>query len=415
MERVNGRVILELPGDIAAIEEAVERAVEFCAPARLERDRLLFNFRVGLTEALSNAILFGGGDRDRPVRVELRVRAGEVRARVRDQGGGFDPGTVPDPRLPENLARTNGRGIFLMRALMDEVHFNEAGNEVTLVLRDTGGAKTSARPGAGEESPRHSGFAAPRDPGARMREDAAADAMSREMQLAHDLQMKLLPPLPRVRGVEAAARVVPAESVGGDFYQVLQLPGGRTGVMIGDVSGHGFPAALIMALVMSAAAISAQQGGAPATVLEYLDRAIGGELESTEMYLSLFYCVLLPGEPELVYANAGHPHAFVIEPGGTARRLLATDPPMGIGGAPFRESTAKWRPGEDLLLLFTDGLSDTVARRGRKSGEDVVVSTVAENCRQPAVEILDLLFEMSARAVPSIPADDRTAVVVRAG
>ena len=71
-------------------------------------------------------------------------------------------------------------------------------------------------------------------------------------------------------------------------------------------------------------------------------------------------------------------------------------------------------PGEDLLLLFTDGLSDTVARRGRKSGEDLVLKTVLDNHRAPAVEILDRLFEMSARSVPLIPADDRTAVVVRA-
>lgn len=404
--RATGRAVLDVPGDIAAIEEAVERAVEFCAPAGLERNRLRFNFRVGLTEALSNAILFGGGDDDGSVRVELRIRHGEVRARVSDRGGGFDPAAVPDPRLPENLLKPSGRGVFLMRALMDEARFNEAGNDVTLVLRNDG---------AGEDAPGRAGRAAVRDRGAGLRENAAADAMSREMQLAHDLQMKLLPPLSRVRGVEAAARVVPAESVGGDFYQVLQLSGGRTGVMIGDVSGHGFPAALIMALVMSAAAMSAQRGGAPAAVLESLGSAVGEELESTEMYLSLFYCVMSPGEPELAYANAGHPHAFVIGPGGTARRLPATDPPMGIGEAPFRESRAKWAPGEDLLLLFTDGLSDTVARRGRMCGEDRVLSAVAENRGRPAVEILDRLFEMSARAVPSIPADDRTAVVVRAG
>ena len=134
--RATERVIIDLPADIAAIEEVVERAVEYCAPAWPERDRLRFNFRVGLTEALSNAILFGGGgDRDRSVRVELRVGSGEVRARVSDRGGGFDPEAVPDPRLPENLAKPSGRGVFLMRALMDEVRFNEAGNEVTLVKR----------------------------------------------------------------------------------------------------------------------------------------------------------------------------------------------------------------------------------------------------------------------------------------
>ena len=129
--------VLELPNDISAIETAVERAVDCCASARLARNRLMFNFRVGLTEALSNAILYGnGGDPQKRVRVELRVRSGEVRACVTDEGAGFDPETVPDPRLPENIPRPDGRGIFLMRALMDEVHYNELGNSVTLVLRE---------------------------------------------------------------------------------------------------------------------------------------------------------------------------------------------------------------------------------------------------------------------------------------
>lgn len=129
--------VLELPNDISAIETTVERAVHCCTPARLARNRLMFNFRVGLTEALSNAILYGnGGDPQKRVRVELRVRSGEVRARVTDEGSGFDPDTVPDPRLPENIPRPDGRGIFLMRALMDEVHYNELGNSVTLVLRE---------------------------------------------------------------------------------------------------------------------------------------------------------------------------------------------------------------------------------------------------------------------------------------
>ena len=411
----SGTVVLHLPNDIGAIEDAVEDAVECCAPAGMDRNRLLFNFRVGLTEAIANAILFGNvDDPEKRVRVELRVRPGEVRARVSDDGGGFDPAAVPDPRLPENIAKVSGRGIFLMRALMDEVRFNEAGNAVSMVLRDAPGTAAAAPLMPTGHSAGEAGEAPPPETPHKTGEESALDGLSREMQLAHDLQMKLLPPIPRVRGVEAAARVVPAESVGGDFYQVLQLTGGRTGVMIGDVSGHGFPAALIMALVMSAAAISAQQGGDPATVLEHLDRAIGDELESTEMYLSLCYCVLSPGVPEVVYANAGHPHAFIMEAGGTARRLRATDPPMGIGGAPFRESQAKWTPGEDLLFLFTDGLSDTVARRGRRSGEDLVLKTVAQNHHEPAVEILERLFEISAKSVPVIPADDRTAVVVRA-
>ncbi|MGI9627692.1 MAG: PP2C family protein-serine/threonine phosphatase [Longimicrobiales bacterium] len=246
-----------------------------------------------------------------------------------------------------------------------------------------------------------------------IQESLARERVSREMELANDLQMKLLPPVPQIPRVEAAARVVPAESVGGDFYQVLQLSGGRVGVMIGDVSGHGFPAALIMALVMSAAAIYAEEGATPAKVLEYVDRAIGDELESTEMYLSLFYCVLSPEEARIVYSNAGHPHAFVVGKDGPPERLLATDPPMGIGAAPYGESTAAWAPGRDLLFLFTEGLSDSLAEMHRGSGESLLLQTVRDLRDEPAQEILERLFDMLGQAIPSMPSDDRTAVVLR--
>ena len=246
-----------------------------------------------------------------------------------------------------------------------------------------------------------------------LHENMARERVAREMELAHDLQMKLLPSVPSLPGIEAAARVFPTESVAGDFYQIVPLSEGRIGVMIGDVSGHGFPAALIMALVMSAAAIYAEQGAAPAKMLEYVDRAIGHELESTEMYLSLCYCVLSPREATITYSNAGHPHAFVVSPGGRNQRLFATDPPMGTGSPPYGEATVNWSRGEDLLLLFTDGLSDTLARLRRQSGEDLVLATVAKHAARPAADILRHLFEMSAQAIPSMPADDRTAVILR--
>lgn len=252
----------------------------------------------------------------------------------------------------------------------------------------------------------------------------AGEQVSREMHLAHDLQLKLIPPIPRIQGVEASARVVPAASVGGDFYQVVALSGGRAGVMIGDVSGHGLPAALVMAHAISAAVISAEGGDRPAAVMERIHHAIGDELESTEMFVTLFYAVLSPGEPRrgaradaaparLVYSNAGHAHAFVVSGDAAPRRLGATEPPMGIASPPFAEAAAPWRSGEDLLLLFTDGLSDTLASSRRQDGEARVVSMAARHCARPPEFVLQRLFDMRAPARPLL-ADDRTAVLVRA-
>ena len=134
-------LILELPNDIRSIEHAVEYVMRHCSTCCDYARRFNLNFRVGLTEALSNAMLYGNAsDPQKRIRVEVTVRVEEVAVRVTDQGVGFDPTTVPDPTLPDNISKSGGRGIFLMRSLMDEVRFNEQGNSVTLVLRLEGEA-----------------------------------------------------------------------------------------------------------------------------------------------------------------------------------------------------------------------------------------------------------------------------------
>lgn len=247
-----------------------------------------------------------------------------------------------------------------------------------------------------------------------IRESLAQERLAREMELAHNLQMKLLPAAELFEGADVAARVQPAEQVGGDFFHLLHLPEGRIGVMIGDVSTHGFPAALIMALSMSAASIYALEVGRPSAVLRRLDDALRDELETTEMYLSLFYGVLDPRRGDLTYSSAGHPHAFAIHLDGSYERLLATDPPVGIAGpASFGEKVLPWRPGEDVLLLFTDGLSDTLAEGERASGEAMVLEAAVAGRRGDPKDIVDVLFRQAAEARPSIPADDRTILVLR--
>ncbi len=134
-------LILELPNDIRSIEHAVEYVTKHCTSCCEYARRMNLNFRVGLTEALSNAMLYGNNsDPEKSVRVEVAIKLEEVTVRVTDQGVGFDPSTVPDPTLPANISKSGGRGIFLMKALMDEVQFNDRGNSVTLVLRFEGEA-----------------------------------------------------------------------------------------------------------------------------------------------------------------------------------------------------------------------------------------------------------------------------------
>ena len=246
-----------------------------------------------------------------------------------------------------------------------------------------------------------------------IQESLQQERMSHEMELAHNLQMKLLTSPEAFDRADVAARVASAELVGGDFFHLFKLPSGEVGVMIGDVSSHGFPAALIMALCLSAASIYALESPHPAEVLRKLDDALRGELETTEMFVSLCYVVIDPEAEELRYSNAGHPHAWVFRPDGDSERLVATDPPLGFAGSDsYSEEQVTWRGG-DLLVLFTDGLSDTLATPEPGSGEAAVVDAVKKSLDMDPTHIVDVLFDMAEAATPYVPADDRTALVLR--
>jgi phosphoserine phosphatase RsbU/P len=236
-----------------------------------------------------------------------------------------------------------------------------------------------------------------------------------EMSLAHDLQMKLLPSTDVVSPeAQATARVIPAESVGGDFYQLFKLRNGATGVMIGDVSGHGYRAALIMALAMSASAIHAQNIVNPGQMLGALLQSLREELESTEMFISLFYGVVDPEKGKLTYANTGHPHAFVISGEGTSTRLAAVDPPLGMVDDVPTSASLSWVPKKDLLVLFTDGVSDARNASDVRLGEERVIELILENRDNDTKVIVDRVFKMIDVHTRSVTLrDDLTLVVVR--
>ena len=132
---MNTRIWMEVPSDLDTLEEAVNRVMAYCLECPGDHRRILLNFRVGLMEALANAVEYGNGrDPRKRVRVEITARDCSITACITDEGCGFDPSAVPDPTRPTHLHQEGGRGLFLMRKLMDEVHFNERGNSVTMVL-----------------------------------------------------------------------------------------------------------------------------------------------------------------------------------------------------------------------------------------------------------------------------------------
>ncbi|MEN8373889.1 MAG: GAF domain-containing SpoIIE family protein phosphatase [Gemmatimonadota bacterium] len=238
------------------------------------------------------------------------------------------------------------------------------------------------------------------------------ERLARDMELAHHLQAKLLPDSREFADLaEVAARSVPAESIGGDLYQLFRLQDGRIGVMIGDVSSHGVGAALIMALTMSALAVHARESSAPGKVLARVYETLRDELESTEMYLTLFYGVIQP-DGSLVYANAGHPHAFRFSPGGEPERLAATHPPLGMADVEPAESVTGWAR-KDTLCLFTDGLSDAYPAVDGSSGEGALLARIGNGLAGPLSDIVAAVVSDTDGGLDGSPVDDRTILLVR--
>lgn len=243
-------------------------------------------------------------------------------------------------------------------------------------------------------------------------ESLERERMMVELELAHHLQLKLLPEVADFADcADIAARCEPAESVGGDFYHLFRLGGGRIGLMLGDVSSHGYSAGLIMALTMSAASLVVREQDGPGAVLRGIHQELVRKLESTDMYMTLCYAVLDPAGDRLCYANAGHPHAFRVGRS-TANRLEALNPPLGLAEfGQYQERELGWSAGQDTLLMFTDGLSETM-RADELWSDDLFFETVRGAADASARDLVDRLFAIaSSSGAPS--ADDRTALVLK--
>jgi phosphoserine phosphatase RsbU/P len=244
--------------------------------------------------------------------------------------------------------------------------------------------------------------------------DLQQQRLQQELELAHDLQLKLLPSPSVLQGdADVAARCLPADSVGGDFYTFSRLGRGRVGVMLGDVASHGFSAALVMALVMSAAGIHAAASATPDETLTALLESLSTELAKTEMHFSVFYGVLDPISGRLSYASAGHPHAFRVPRIGLPQRLEATAPPLGLAAiGTIQRRQVAWVTGNDLLVLWTDGLVDAQNDMGEPYGEQRLLDEVCAHRGESPEAIVNAVLQQ-AEAFGAHPTDDRTLLVLR--
>lgn len=240
-----------------------------------------------------------------------------------------------------------------------------------------------------------------------------------QIELARQVQRDILPSADaHPAGVDVAAECLPASEVGGDFFDIVRLPGGRVSFVVGDVSGHGVSAALLMGLIHGA------MSNPPWGASEDPDRAavrLNDLLlakSSGERFASLFWCSYDPASRVLQYLNAGHLPALRLwrETDGTWHddRLTEGGPVLGLlSTAVYRTTSVPAREG-DLLVLFSDGITEAPNRREEPFGEDRLVAVVKQTRELPARAICDAILAAVRTFTGDRPApDDQTLLVVR--
>lgn len=250
----------------------------------------------------------------------------------------------------------------------------------------------------------------------RLADDAAAaQRTARERDEAATVQARLMPDNPSFGVIECAARAQPAHGVGGDYFDVLPMPGGRVALTVGDVSGKGLYAGILAAAVQGRMQSLASGGPAePDAMLEALNRLTVGGLDP-HRFITLALAVLDERGTTLSYAAAGHPPALLLHADGSTTTLDATGPVIGWPGAAFAASRLPVRP-RDILVLYSDGVTEASSPDGEDLGVAGLAAMVRRHGTRPAGDLVAaVLDEVDRFTAGAPPADDRTLLVARVG
>ncbi len=247
----------------------------------------------------------------------------------------------------------------------------------------------------------------------------AYDIVDRELQVVGDIQRSLLPAeLPDIPTMKLAAHYQTSHRAGGDYYDFFPLPEGRWGILIADVSGHGTPAAVMMAVTHSIAHLYPGTSAPPSDMLDFVSRHLTRRYTTNaSSFVTAFYCIYDPKTRELSYSSAGHnPPRLKRCAGG---QILALDGaskyPLGIfPDIAYEDTTVRLQPG-DQIIFYTDGIIEAVDPADRMFGVGRLDEVLAE-CRDEPSEIVDALLGAVERFAAGQPAtDDRTLVVAKIG
>lgn len=250
---------------------------------------------------------------------------------------------------------------------------------------------------------------------ARLYEEVARQErrLERDLALARELQMRLLPQtLPKVPHLELAAKFIPARAIGGDLYDFIPYSLSRLGIVIGDVSGKGAPAAIYAALVSGILRSHAPIEPGPAEMLSAVNLSLA-ERRIEAQFVSIIYAVWDDENRTLMVANSGLPRPVFVHDGKNSV-IDAAGLPLGLfDDASYDEFTFKMKPG-DMFVFFSDGILDARNRRGELFGRGRVEKIIAGCADKSADCVVSSLFKAAAEHSAGVEAfDDQTVVAIK--
>jgi sigma-B regulation protein RsbU (phosphoserine phosphatase) len=240
------------------------------------------------------------------------------------------------------------------------------------------------------------------------------DRLENELELARRIQARLLPSTPpRVPGLDVAGLSESAREVGGDYYDHLDLGGGRLLLVIADVSGKGVPAALLMSGFRASLMSQDTSGGAPDVVAGRVNDFLHKSVEPGK-FVTAFFGFLEAATGRFVYVNAGHNPPLLLRAGGTVEMLEEGGLILGImPDSAFRSGETTLAVG-DVLLLYTDGVTEGANAAHEQFGEERLIASLRAAGTAPAHDIAHrIVREVRSFEGESGPADDITVLVAR--
>lgn len=244
-------------------------------------------------------------------------------------------------------------------------------------------------------------------------------AIQHELGVAARIQQSIVPrkfpPFPDRQDFDLHAHMVPAKEVGGDLFDFFLLDEHHLGFVLGDVSGKGVPAALFMAVTRTLLRATAQKESLPGECFQYVNNTLAA-LETSSMFVTLFYGILDTRTGEVLYANGGHNPPYVYSSTNGVHPVPSDTSGMLVGmvpGAQYQTGSLRLAPGEGILL-YTDGVTEAMDRNEDFLGEERLEKLLLEHCDDPADRLVAAVHSAVAEFAAGMPqADDITVLALR--